>query len=73
MRTTRLRIRAAGRRDMLKVRLMGTRNDMKWFRKVLERDRRIHVIRISEPYAIKGSNRYYRMYVEIERNYIKIA
>ena len=58
---------------MLKVRLMGTKRDMKWFRKTLERDRRIHVIRISEPYAIKGSNRYYRMYIEVERENKKYA
>ena len=66
-------IEAVWRRDMLKVRLMGTKRDMKWFRKNLERDRRIHVIRISEPYAIKGSNRFYRMYIEVERNKRKYA
>lgn len=53
---------------MLKVRLMGTKREMKWFRKALERDRRFHVLRISEPYAIKGSSRFYRMYIELERN-----
>lgn len=68
-----LRIGAVWRRDMLKVRLMGTKRDMKWFRKTLERDRRFHVMRISEPYAIKGSNRFYRMYIEVERNNKKIA
>lgn len=58
---------------MLKVRLMGTKREMKGFRKSLERDKRFHVLRISEPYAIKGSNRYYRMYIEIERNNRKYA
>lgn len=58
---------------MLKVRLMGTKRDMKWFQKALERDRRFHVIRISDPYAIKGSSRFYRMYVEVERNDKKYA
>ena len=66
-------IGAVWRRDMLKVRLMGTKRDMKWFQKVIERDRRIQILRISEPYAIKGSNRYYRMYIEIERNNRKYA
>ncbi|MBQ7588277.1 MAG: hypothetical protein IJT37_09675 [Lachnospiraceae bacterium] len=73
MRRERLRIGAEGRRDMLKVRLMGTKRDMKWFQKVIERDRRIQILRISEPYAIKGSNRYYRMYVEVDRNDRKAA
>jgi len=60
---------AAWRRDMLKVRLMGTKREMKWFRRILERDRRFHIIRISEPYAIKGSSRFYRMYIELERSH----
>ena len=59
---------------MLKVRLMGTKRDMKWFRKNLERDRRIHIIRISEPYAIKGSDRFYRMYIEaMEQSLLPIS
>ena len=53
---------------MLKVRLMGTKREIKWFCKILERDKRINIIRISEPYAIKGSSRYYRVYVEVERS-----
>ena len=66
-------IGAVWRRDMLKVRLMGTKRDMKCFRKTLESDKIIHVIRISEPYAIKGSNRFYRMYVEVDRENKKYA
>ena len=39
---------------MLKIRLQGTTNDIKWFKKILERDKRITVldlslIHISEP------------------------
>lgn len=39
---------------MLKIRLQGTTNDIKWFKKILERDKRITVLDISETYANKG-------------------
>lgn len=35
---------------MLKIRLQGTTNDIKWFKKILERDKRITVLDISETY-----------------------
>lgn len=46
---------------------MGTKNELKWVRKVLERDKRIKVISVSEMYENKGTNRYYRMYADVER------
>ena len=46
---------------------MGTKNELKWVRKVLERDKRIKVISISEMYANKGTNRHYRMYADVEK------
>lgn len=52
---------------MLKIRLMGTKNDIKWFRKILERDKRIQVLQFSELYTNKGTNKYYRTYVEVEK------
>lgn len=53
---------------MLKVRFMGTKNDLKWFRKLLERDRRIQVLSISDAYTNKGTNKYYRVYAEVRKN-----
>lgn len=38
---------------MLKIRLQGTTNDIKWFKKILERDKRITVLDISETYEGK--------------------
>ena len=52
---------------MLKLRLMGTPNDIKWFKKLLERHKRIKIVQESENYANKGTKRYYRTYLEIER------
>lgn len=52
---------------MLKVRLQGTIRDMGWFRGLLEESREIKILRISEAYANKGTNRYFRMYMETGR------
>ncbi len=42
---------------MLKIRLQGTTKDLKWFKKILEKDRRITVLSVSEPFANKGTNK----------------
>ena len=46
---------------MLKVRLMGTKNDIAWFQK-------IEVMELSELYSNKGTSKYYRAYAEIEKS-----
>ena len=51
---------------MLKLRAMGTKNDLKWFKKIIERYDVFHVIRMSEPLTMQGSNKYYRMYIELD-------
>ena len=53
---------------MLKLRIQGERNDIKWFLKILERDKRFILNEPSEPMEIKGTSRYKRVYVEIFRN-----
>ncbi len=50
---------------MLKVRLMGTKNDIKWFGKILKRHPKVVVTEFSELYQNKGTNKYYRAYVEV--------
>jgi phage-related protein len=52
---------------MLKVRLQGTKKDIKWFEKFLEQSDGIEVLQISEPYANKGTTKYFRVYVEVEK------
>lgn len=51
---------------MLKLRAMGTTNDLKWFKKIIDRYDVFHVIRMSEPLTMKGTNKYYRMYIELD-------
>ena len=52
---------------MLKIRLQGTTNDIKWFKKILERDKRITLLEISQPSPNKGTKKYVRVYAEIEK------
>ena len=52
---------------MLKIRLQGTTNELKWFRKILEKNDNFKILSISEPYVNKGTNKYFRVYVDIER------
>jgi hypothetical protein len=52
---------------MLKVRLQGTKKDIKWFEKCLEQSKGIEVLEVSEPYANKGTTKYFRVYVEVDK------
>lgn len=52
---------------MLKIRLMGTKNDIRWFEKILERHPKVAVTEVSEVYRNKGTNRYCRAYVEVQK------
>ena len=56
---------------MLKVRLMGTTRDIKWFRKILLRDKRIEVLGMSEILPINGTRKYRRMYAEVVKDKAK--
>lgn len=52
---------------MLKIWLMGTKNDIKWFRKILERNPKVEVTEFSEMFSNKGTKKFYRVYVEVEK------
>lgn len=54
-------------RLMLKVRLMGTKNDIKWFGKILQRNSKIEVTEFSDLYPNKGTKKFYRAYVEVKK------
>ena len=43
---------------MLKVRLQGTKNDIKWFKKILERSPKIKLLEFSDYFQNKGTDRY---------------
>ena len=52
---------------MLKIRLQGTTKDIRWFKTILEKNSGIRVLQISDIFSNKGTNRYFRTYVEVER------
>lgn len=52
---------------MLKIRMQGTIRDIQWFQRLLERHEEIKVTGISKPFANKGTNQYFRVYAEIEK------
>lgn len=56
---------------MLKIRLMGTKNDIKWFQKILQRNSKVEVMELSELYTNKGTNKYYRAYAEVKKSNVK--
>ena len=51
---------------MLKIRMQGTIKDIRWFKGLMERHEEIWVRAVSEPFANKGTNKYFRVYAEIE-------
>ena len=55
---------------MLKVRLMGTKNDITWFERILRRNPKIEVTEFSDLYANKGTKKFYRAYVEVKKSNI---
>ena len=56
---------------MLKIRLMGTKNDITWFEKILQRHPKVDVTEVSELYRNKGTDRYYRVYIEVQKSNTK--
>ena len=56
---------------MLKVRLMGTKNDIKWFGRILQSNHKIEVTEFSDLFSNKGTKKYYRAYVEVKKSNVK--
>ena len=50
---------------MVKIRLQGTSNELKRMRRVIERNRNLKVLSVSEVFANKGTNKYFRQYMDI--------
>jgi len=50
---------------------MGTKNDIVWFQKILQRHPKVEVLEISELYNNKGTSKYYRAYTEVPKSNIK--
>ena len=56
---------------MLKIRLMGTKNDITWFKKIMQRNSKVAVLEMSDLYSNKGTDKYSRSYVEVKKSNVK--
>lgn len=59
--------------EMVKIRLQGTTNEIKRMRRVIERNRNLKVISVSDVFANKGTKKYFRQYMDISFDLGKIA
>ncbi len=53
---------------MVKMRLMGTKEELEEYRKILEEETKFKVIEFSEYYPIRNSSKFYRVYIELVEN-----
>ena len=56
---------------MLKIRLMGTKNDIKRFGKILRKNTKLEVTEFSDLYPNKGTKKFHRAYVEVRKSNVK--
>ncbi len=52
---------------MLKVRLIGRMRDIKWYRKMMDRNKNLEVLEHSEMFPLYGSNHLYRAYSKVRK------
>ena len=52
---------------MIKVRMQGTKEDMEWLEEQLKKEPEVLITESSQALQNKGTNRYYRRYLEIEK------
>lgn len=50
---------------MVKIRLQGTTNELRRMKRVIERNKSLEVLSISEVFPNKGTNRYFHQYIDI--------
>lgn len=51
----------------VKVRLQGTKEDMEWLEEQLRNIPNVEITESSEIFRNKGTNKYYRKYIEVEK------
>ncbi len=53
---------------MLKIRLMGTREDIAFFQRLVQNMPELSVMSVSDVYSNSGTNRFFRCYMDVEKN-----
>ena len=54
--------------EMIKVRLQGTKVDFEWIENQLAECPKVKITESSDTYSNKGTNKYFRKYLEINKN-----
>lgn len=49
----------------------GNKNDITWFKKIMQRHPKVEVLEMSDLYPNKGTDKYYRSYVEVKKSNVK--
>lgn len=57
----------SGGGEMIKLRLQGTKEDIEWLEKQLNSCSQVKVLESSESFNNKGTNRYFRKYIEVTK------
>jgi hypothetical protein len=52
---------------MLKIRLMGTREDIAFFQRLVQNMPEFSVMSVSDVYSNSDTNRFFRCYIDIEK------
>ena len=52
---------------MLKIRLMGTAKDIRWFEQLLRKNPKVSVTEMSELFSNKGTKHFFFFFMEIEK------
>ena len=60
-------LRDPGGGEMIKVRLQGTKEDMDWLEKQLKSCSQVKITESSDMYQNKGTNKYFRKYLQISK------
>ena len=55
----------------VKSQIDGNKNDITWFKKIMQRHPKIEVLELSDLYPNKGTDKYYRSYAEVKKRNIK--
>ena len=56
---------------MLKLRLQGTKREITWFCKLMKKCKSVPLLQHSKMFSNKGTDKYYRMYADIQEKEIK--
>jgi hypothetical protein len=60
-------LRDPGGGEMIKVRLQGTKEDLEWLETKLKDCPEVRITESSEVFSNKGTNKYFRKYLEINK------